>query len=135
MSSIRSLQTENNCHLFKKANTKLIKNAFAHVRISCPNVLAPKLLCAQMFAPGCLAPKCRVSTFLFYLPVFTNSIVNHMSQAKPRRKANSKLVRRFLITLRSKSPSYTLVVAILHKVLIMAFINPRFVRKNKVLLL
>ena len=34
-------------------------------------------------------------TFLFYLPVFTNPIVNHMSQAKPRRESNLKLVQRF----------------------------------------
>ena len=36
-------------------------------------------------------------TFLFYLPVFTNPIANHMSHAKSRRESNPKLMQRFVI--------------------------------------
>ena len=51
-----------------------------------------------------------------------------MSQAKPRRESNPILVHGFLLSLRSKSPSYRKVAAISQ---IMAIINPRFVRKKQ----
>ena len=63
---------------------------------------------------------------LFNSIILTNPIVVYISQAKPRREPNPKVTSNSHSTLRHR-----IVVAISHK---MAFINPRFVRKSKVLL-
>ena len=65
-------------------------------------------------------------TYLLYSIIFTNPIVESISQAKPRRESNPKLVQRFLRHAAPKSPGYRKAVAIWQ---IMAFMNPRFVRK------
>ena len=67
-------------------------------------------------------------TFLFYSIILTNPIVEYMSQAKPRRESNPKLVQHFPLHARSKPLRHIAGVAVGHK---MAFINPRFVRKKQ----
>ena len=73
-------------------------------------------------------------TFLFYFIILTNPIVDQMSPAKPQRELSptaQNYCSASRLTRCSKSLSYRKVVAIQQ---IMAYMNPRFVRKNKVLL-
>ena len=66
--------------------------------------------------------------FLLFSIILTNPVVDSMSQAKPRRQSNPKLVQRLPLhaVLLSTAPWNSRCIHT-HK---LAFINPRFVRKK-----